>query len=76
MASDYREMLIKHVYDCYFESKLHSQILTGIFGLTIEAEVPIPEMSQFLNNVGDEELQTMFSEIKRDEAYKNNLAVL
>ena len=24
MASDYREMLIKHVYDCYFESKLHS----------------------------------------------------
>ena len=44
MVSDYRELLIRHVYDCFFESKLHFQILTGIFGLSIEAEVPIPEM--------------------------------
>ena len=76
MTSEYREILIRHVQDSYFESKSHSQILIGISGLTIEAEVPIPETSQFLNDVGDDELQTMFSEIKRDEAFNKNLAVL
>ena len=52
------------------------QILRGIFGLAIEAEVPIPEISHFLNVVGDDQLQTMFSEITRDEGFSQNLPVL
>ena len=75
-STEFRETLIRHGLDCFFESKLMPQILTGIFGLSVEAEVQIPEMSQFLNDVGEEELQTMFSEITRDEAFKENLPQL
>ena len=74
--SEYREILIRHGLDCFFESKLIPQILRGIFGLAIESKVPIPEMSQFLNDFGDDQLQTMFSEITRDEREKENLPQL
>ena len=33
-------------------------------------------MSHFLNDAGDQSLQTMFSEIKREDAVKENLPVL
>lgn len=34
--SKYRAILIRLAMDCYFESNLYPQILTGIFGLAIQ----------------------------------------
>lgn len=66
LVQDYRTTLIQYIEDIYFESNSARHIMSGLFGIVIEMEDPIPEFNAFINDVGEEKLQRIFPELTND----------
>jgi hypothetical protein len=41
--------------------------MTGLFGLVITMNDPIPEFDIFINDVGEDKMQRIFTELTNDE---------
>lgn len=56
LVQDFRTSLISYLEEIYFDSNLARQIMTGLFGIVIQMQDPIPEFETFINDVGEEKM--------------------